>query len=73
MGGILEQDEDALEFLMAGARCVQVGTANFAEPGACPRIARELRALMAELGIARTADAVGGLHPWPPEAELHDR
>jgi dihydroorotate dehydrogenase (NAD+) catalytic subunit len=67
MGGILS-GEDALEFLMAGARCVQVGTANFAEPGACARITRELRALMAELGLARVDEAVGGLRPWPPEA-----
>jgi dihydroorotate dehydrogenase (NAD+) catalytic subunit len=71
MGGILS-GEDALEFLMAGARCVQVGTANFAEPGAIPRITGELRALMAELGIPRVAEAVGCLQPWPPEAALHD-
>ena len=55
---------------MAGARCVQVGTANFAEPGAIPRITRELRALMAELGLARVHDAVGGLQPWPAEASM---
>jgi dihydroorotate dehydrogenase (NAD+) catalytic subunit len=68
MGGIL-CGEDALEFLMAGARCVQVGTANFAEPGASLRITEELRSLMAELGIDRVAAAVGGLQPWPPESE----
>lgn len=68
MGGVLS-GEDALEFLMAGARCVQIGTANFAEPGACLRITDELRALMAELGLASVSQAVGGLQPWPPEAE----
>jgi len=67
MGGVLG-GEDALEFLMAGARCVQVGTANFAEPGAVQRITAELRALMAELGLPRVADAVASLRPWPPEA-----
>ncbi len=67
MGGVLS-GEDALEFLMAGAHCVQVGTANFAEPGACLRITAELRALMAELGLTRVADAVASLRPWPPEA-----
>ena len=67
MGGVLS-GEDALEFLMAGARCVQVGTANFVEPGAVLRITAELRALMAEIGLARVADAVGSLRPWPPEA-----
>ncbi len=69
MGGVL-CGEDALEFLMAGARCVQVGTANFAEPGACLRITHELRAVMAEVGLTRVADAVGCLQPWPAEAEL---
>lgn len=68
MGGIV-CGEDALEFLMAGARCVQVGTANFAEPGAGVRITGELRSLMAELGIDRVAAAVGGLQSWPPESE----
>ena len=59
--------EDALEFLMAGARTVQVGTALFAEPGAIARIAGELRGLMAELGISRVSDAVGSLVPIPAE------
>ena len=67
MGGVLS-GEDALEFLMAGARCVQVGTANFAEPGAVQRITTELRAWMAELGLRRVADAVASLRPWPLEA-----
>ncbi len=67
MGGVLS-GEDALEFLMAGAGCVQIGTANFAEPGAVQRITAELRALMAELGIRRVADAVASLRPWPVEA-----
>lgn len=67
MGGVLS-GEDALEFLMAGAGCVQIGTANFAEPGAVQRITSELRALMAELGLRRVADAVASLRPWPVEA-----
>lgn len=66
IGGIMT-GEDALEFLMAGARCVQVGTALFAEPAAIARITGELRDLMAELGIRATAEAVGGLTPLPPE------
>lgn len=64
MGGIAS-GEDALEFLMAGASCVQVGTANFAEPPAALRITAELRALMAELGIASVADAVRSLESIP--------
>ena len=65
--------EDALEYLMAGAHCVQVGTACFAEPGAIVRISEELRALMDELGIPTVADAVGCLEALPPEAPLRSR
>ena len=39
MGGIASA-EDAVEFLMAGATAVQVGTANFLDPTICPRIAQ---------------------------------
>jgi len=66
MGGILS-GEDALEYLMAGAHCVQLGTINFSEPGAALRVSAELRALMAELGLARVADVVACLEPHPPE------
>jgi dihydroorotate dehydrogenase (NAD+) catalytic subunit len=67
MGGILS-GEDALEFLIAGAHCVQLGTINFSEPAASVRVTAELRALMAELGIRTVADAVATLEPQPPEA-----
>ncbi|MGD0129656.1 MAG: dihydroorotate dehydrogenase [Terriglobia bacterium] len=42
LGGI-STAEDALEFLIAGARAVQVGTANFYDPGASVRIVQGLR------------------------------
>ena len=41
MGGIMT-GEDAIEFMMAGAKAVQVGTANFADPYAMPRIISEM-------------------------------
>ena len=66
MGGILS-GEDALEFLMAGASCVQVGTANFARPDIGLTIVDELRKIMAELGITTIAEAVGSLRPVEPE------
>jgi len=37
MGGIMTAD-DAIEFILAGAKAVQVGTANFVEPGICEKI-----------------------------------
>jgi dihydroorotate dehydrogenase (NAD+) catalytic subunit len=68
MGGILS-GEDALEFLMAGAHCVQVGTANFAEPGACARITGELRELMRTLKIPSVKAAIGSLEAHAAEPE----
>lgn len=67
MGGIVS-GEDALEFLMAGASCLQVGTANFSEPPAALRIRDELRTLMAELGISSIPEIVGciGRHESEP-------
>lgn len=41
MGGIMT-GEDAIEFMMAGAVAVQVGTANFTDPYAMPRIISEM-------------------------------
>lgn len=41
MGGIMS-GKDALEFMCAGAKAVQVGTANFADALAMPRIIREM-------------------------------
>jgi dihydroorotate dehydrogenase (NAD+) catalytic subunit len=67
MGGILG-GEDALEFIMAGACCVQVGTANFARPDAALVVLDELRTRMAELGIGSVSEVVGCIGPLPPEA-----
>jgi dihydroorotate dehydrogenase (NAD+) catalytic subunit len=56
--------EDALEYVMAGARAVEVGTAvAFEGIGVFGRLASGLSALLDELGIARLEDAVGAAHP----------
>lgn len=60
MGGIMT-GRDALEFLVVGARAVEVGTANFVDPGACPRIIREIQGYCREKGIARVSDIIGTL------------
>ena len=52
--------------MIAGASGVQVGTANFWDPNACPRIARELDGLLSEQGVARAADLTGTLQ-WKDE------
>ena len=58
LGGILT-GRDALEFIMAGAALVQVGTANFMDPGACVRITREIGEWMDAHGVA-TLDEIRG-------------
>jgi dihydroorotate dehydrogenase (NAD+) catalytic subunit len=60
---------DALEFLLAGCRAVQVGTANFVDPGIYERILRDLRAYMERHGLRDINGVVGGLtfpHDPPP-------
>ena len=60
MGGI-ETGEDAAAFMLCGAKAVMVGTANFTDPFACPRIVRELDAYCEAQGVKRAQDIVGTL------------
>lgn len=53
---------DALQFVLAGASAVSVGTAVFGDPSAPVRVLGELRGALAERGFARLADAVGYAH-----------
>ena len=64
IGGI-RSGTDALEFVLAGASAVQVGTVIFNDPSAPTRISRELRKALAERGIERLRDAVGMAHRPP--------
>jgi len=50
LGGI-STGKDALEFIMAGAAAVQVGTANFLDPCACTRIVNEMADWMQAHGV----------------------
>jgi len=60
MGGIAS-GEDAAEFLIAGASAVEVGTANFWDPRATVRIARELETFLAAQGVGNVREIVGTL------------
>ncbi len=60
LGGITRA-EDAVEFLLAGATAVQVGTASYADPRAVENIATGLRAWCAKQGIAKVSSLTGGL------------
>jgi dihydroorotate dehydrogenase (NAD+) catalytic subunit len=60
MGGIMDY-RDALEFLIAGARAIEVGTANFVNPGATLDIVEGLTRFCEERGIERIGELVGSL------------
>lgn len=61
MGGITSA-QDVLEFLYAGASAVAVGTQNFVDPYACPRIIEDLPGVLAQYGFASVKEAVGFSH-----------
>ena len=55
MGGI-SSAQDVIEMMMAGAKAVQVGAANLADPYACKKIIDDLPREMERLGIERLSD-----------------
>lgn len=58
MGGIARA-EDALEFAIAGASAVQVGTANFVDPFIWPKLLGGIEDYLTRHGVARWTDLVG--------------
>ncbi len=60
IGGI-STAEDVVEFLLAGATAVEVGTANFWDPRACERLVNELERWCLEQHIESVASLRGGL------------
>jgi len=60
IGGIMNSD-DAIEFMLAGAAAIQVGTANFIEPGICGKIVKGIEAYLKKHKIEKIEDIVGNL------------
>ncbi|MGQ9618832.1 MAG: dihydroorotate dehydrogenase [Candidatus Aminicenantia bacterium] len=60
IGGIMT-GEDVMEFLVTGAKAVEVGTANLIEPNACERIIKELEGICKKEGIEKIEDIIGTL------------
>ena len=60
MGGIACAD-DAIEFLLAGASAVAVGTANFIDPYVTAEIVDGIRDYMRRYGVERVTDLVGAV------------
>jgi len=67
MGGIMTAD-DVVEFLVAGADAVQVGTANFVDPFVWPRLLDGLTAYLERHGHAKVGDIVGAVDLSAPGA-----
>jgi dihydroorotate dehydrogenase (NAD+) catalytic subunit len=66
-GGITT-GEDAVEFLLAGASAVQVGTATFRNPRAALDVLEGIEAYMREEGVEDVASLVGAAHPSKTES-----
>ncbi len=60
MGGIVTA-EDAVEFLLAGATAVQVGTASYADPRAVERLAKGLESWCRSHGVTQVSSLTGAL------------
>jgi len=65
IGGI-ENADDAMEFLLAGATAIQVGTANYYRPRACLEILSGLPERLQALGAASVREIIGRLEDPPP-------
>lgn len=66
IGGI-ETAEDALEFMLAGASAVQIGTANFVNPRASEEVVEGIAKYVQEEGLESVRDIIGGLKlDWIP-------
>jgi dihydroorotate dehydrogenase (NAD+) catalytic subunit len=60
MGGI-ETGEDAVEFIIAGASCVMVGTASFVDPLACIKVIDGIEEYMKKANVKDICELVGCL------------
>ena len=60
MGGIVTP-EDAVEFMLAGATAVQVGTASYADPRATERLAKGMESWCKSHDVAKVSSLTGAL------------
>lgn len=60
IGGISSLD-DVMEFLVAGATAVQIGTANYFDPTLCNRVVTELPGALSTLGASSVKEVIGTL------------
>ena len=61
--------EDAVEFLLAGATAVAIGTASFVDPAAAARVIEGLEAYCVANGVPDIRQLVGGVQVPPRMSE----
>jgi dihydroorotate dehydrogenase (NAD+) catalytic subunit len=66
MGGITDA-RDTIEFMLAGATAVQIGTQNFVDPFVWPKVLEGLEQYMTRHKVARLSDLIGAFDPTPPK------
>lgn len=62
-GGVMS-GSDVVEYVMAGASAVAIGTLHFARPKAGKRLIREIEKELDRLGVESIADVKGSVVPW---------
>lgn len=62
-GGV-RSGRDVIEYVLAGASAVCLGTVHFAEPRAGERLLREVVDTLESLGVEHLGDLVGGMQQW---------
>ena len=72
VGGVRDH-RDCVQYLLAGASLVQVGTATFADPRAASRIVRGLRSYGRKRGIGSVDELVGAVGPAAGKVPLGRR
>ena len=60
LGGI-SNGTDAIEFMLAGASAIEVGTANFIDPAVTGKIVDEINAYLDRHGFSSVRDIIGAL------------
>jgi dihydroorotate dehydrogenase (NAD+) catalytic subunit len=71
IGGIMHAD-DAIEFMLAGATAVQVGTGNFMNPAVTGEIVQGIVTYLEKKDINTVRDIIGGFHGRAIHNNLND-
>jgi dihydroorotate dehydrogenase (NAD+) catalytic subunit len=72
IGGIASID-DVMEFLVAGATAVQIGTANFYNPRIANQLVHQLSEILEREGCEHVSDFVGSLRVESPESRVESQ